>query len=188
MSKRHSSTQPSARDLPPKPPVELAPGLTISDSAVLVGTETIIVMSESVIHPRCRIESTYGNIFIGSRCIIQERVHLGARSHGQQLDGTVMIGDYVTIEAAAVVETGDTQIGEGSVVGIGARIGGGASIGKVSHPKHQDSLSCECMLIYFCVELHNCSTCVDPARRRDPGFDGRLRQQPPDAQRQTRHS
>ncbi|KKA30623.1 hypothetical protein TD95_000851, partial [Thielaviopsis punctulata] len=130
MSKRQSATQPSARDLPPKPPVDLAPGLTIADSAMLVGTENIIIMSESVIHPRCRIESTYGNVIIGSRCVIQERAHLGARSHGQQTDGSVMIGNYVTVEAAAVVETGDTQIGEGSVVGIGARIGGGASIGK----------------------------------------------------------
>ncbi|KAL2890283.1 Trimeric LpxA-like protein [Ceratocystis lukuohia] len=131
MSKRHSIVPSAGRD-GPRPPTKLSSSLVIADTAILVGTHNIVIMSESVVHPRCRLDSTSGGVFIGSRCIIQERVHLGARSHGVQhvSDGNVMIGDYVTIEATAVIETGDTQIGEGSVIGIGARIGGGASIGK----------------------------------------------------------
>ncbi|KAL5601026.1 hypothetical protein BROUX41_005855 [Berkeleyomyces rouxiae] len=131
MSKRQSILPSVGRD-GPKPPTKLSSSLTIADSAILVGTHNIIVMGESVVHPRCRIDSTSGGVFIGSRCIIQERAHLGARSHSteQLADGTVMIGDYVTIAATAVIEAGDTQIGEGSMIGIGARIGGGASIGK----------------------------------------------------------
>ena len=115
----------------PKAPVKLSSSLTIADSAVLTGQHSIIIMSESVVHPRCRLESMAGSLLIGKRCIVHERTHIGAPPRSGP-EGGIAIGDYVTVEAAAVIEAGGTEIGEGSVVGIGARVGAGARIGKVS--------------------------------------------------------
>ncbi|CAI4217444.1 unnamed protein product [Parascedosporium putredinis] len=106
-NKRNSMLPPVAQH-GPKPPVKLSSTLTIADSAILAGTNPIVIMSESVVHPRCRLESTIG----------------GARAGG------VTIGDYVTIEAMSVIEAGGTDIGDGTVIGIGAKVGAGARIGK----------------------------------------------------------
>lgn len=83
-------------------------------------------------HPRSRIESSVGSVLVGRRCIIQERVHLGAPSENQDKGtGGVSLGDYVLIEAGSVIEAGGTEIGEGSIIQVGSKIGGGAKIGKV---------------------------------------------------------
>lgn len=134
-SKRNSMLPPVAQH-GPKAPVKLSSTLVIADSAILTGTHSIIIMSESVVHPRCRLESMAGSLLIGKRCIIHERTHIGAiPTTGDGMGGGVTIGDYATIEATSVIEAGGTQIGEGTVVGIGARVGGGARIGKVSFPR-----------------------------------------------------
>ncbi|SPO04804.1 uncharacterized protein DNG_07489 [Cephalotrichum gorgonifer] len=134
-SKRNSMLPPIAKH-GPKPPTKLSSTLTISDSAILTGHHSIIIMSESVIHPRTRLESTSGSLLIGKRCIVHERSHVGAAPEpstpgaSPTRDGGIVIGDYVTVEAAAVVEAGGTEVGEGSVIGMGSRIGAGAKIGK----------------------------------------------------------
>jgi len=46
--------------------------------------------------------------------------------------GTISLGDYVTIEAGSIIESGPTEIGEGTVVHSGTTIGSGAKIGKVN--------------------------------------------------------
>lgn len=74
------------------------------------------------------MESEGGPVNIGRRCIVQERVLLGAGGH--RAEGSVTLGDYVTVEATASIECGGTTIGEGTVVGVGCKIGSGASIGK----------------------------------------------------------
>jgi dynactin-6 len=93
-------------------------------------------MSESVVHPLCKLESMLGSILIGRRCIIQERCHIGARPAEVETAraGDVALGDYVTVEAAAIIEAGPTEVGEDTVIGIGARVGSGAKIGKVGPP------------------------------------------------------
>lgn len=131
MSTKRSST---ARPAGPKPPVNFSSSLCISEKAVLQGTHSIAIQSESVVHPGVKFESAVGSIFIGRRCIINERAHIGA--YPEDLDtakpGGVSLGDYVIIEADVVIESGDTEIGDGSVVQAGSRIGTGAKIGKVS--------------------------------------------------------
>ncbi|EHK40534.1 uncharacterized protein TrAtP1_003844 [Trichoderma atroviride] len=135
-SKRHS-VLPAVDRSGPKPPVNFSTSLTISDNAVLQGTHSITMQAETVVHPRSRIESSVGSVLVGRRCIIQERVHLGAAS--ENLDkgmGGVSLGDYVLIEAGSVIEAGGTEIGEGSIIQVGSKIGSGAKIGKnctVSH-------------------------------------------------------
>jgi len=138
MSKRQSLLPGVAAG--PKPPVQLSKNIAaIADSAVLVGHHSIIVGSETVIHPRCRLESMAGSIFVDRRCILHERAHVGApRASGEVPPGQagggggVALGEYVMVEAGAVIEAGGTDIGEGSVIGIRARVGAGAKIGKVS--------------------------------------------------------
>lgn len=130
-NKRNSMLPPVAQH-GPKPPVKLSSTLTIADSAILTGTNPIVIMSESVVHPRCRLESTIGSLQIGKRCIIHERTHIGAAPvSGGARAGGVTIGDYVTIEAMSIIEAGGTDIGDGTVIGIGAKVGAGARIGKV---------------------------------------------------------
>ena len=41
------------------------------------------------------------------------------------------MGDYVVIEVGSQIESGGTEIGEGSIIQSGSQIGSGAKIGKV---------------------------------------------------------
>lgn len=131
-SKRHSIL-PTVDRSGPKPPVNFSSSLTISDNAILQGSHSITIQSETVIHPRSRFDSNLGSILVGRRCIIHERAHIGAIPHGANniKSGGVVLGDYVVVEAGSVIEAGNTEIGEGTVVQVGSRIGSGAIIGKV---------------------------------------------------------
>ncbi|KAI2633420.1 trimeric LpxA-like protein [Xylaria nigripes] len=117
----------------PKAPVNFSSSIIISDSAQLIGTHTINISSESVVHPRAKLDSTNGRITIGRRCIVHERTNIGAASadqtSGESRDG-VVIGDYATVEVGAVIESGSTIVGEGAHVGVGSQIGKGAKLGK----------------------------------------------------------
>ena len=130
-SKRHSIL-PSASQSGPKAPVQFSSSITIADLAVLTGSYLITISSESVIHPRARLESHGGAVTIGRRCIIHERAILGALgTEGRVTDHAVTLGDCVTVEVAASIEAGDTVIGDGTTVGVGSKIGRGAVVGKV---------------------------------------------------------
>ncbi|KAK4195201.1 trimeric LpxA-like protein [Triangularia verruculosa] len=128
-SKRHSILP--AVSAGPKPPVRFSSSITIADSALLTGTNLITISTESVIHPRAKLDSLAGCITIGRRCVVHERTTLGAiGTSGKVTEQAVTLGDYVTVEVAASIEAGNTIIGEGTTVGVGARIGAGAFIGK----------------------------------------------------------
>lgn len=131
-SKRHSIL-PAVDRSGPKPPTIFSSSLTISDNAVLKGTHSINIQAESVVHPRCQLESNLGSILIGRRCLIHERTHIGARPEdlATARPGGVALGEYVVVEAGSVIEAGGTDIGEGTVIQVGSRIGSGAKIGKV---------------------------------------------------------
>ncbi len=116
----------------PKAPVNFSSSIVIADSAIVTGDYPITVSSESVIHPRAKLDSGYGPVNIGRRCIVHERSHIGAYAAGEE--GSVSIADLVVVEVGAVIETGGTTVGEGTVVGAQCRIESGASIGKVSGP------------------------------------------------------
>ncbi|KAI1121399.1 trimeric LpxA-like protein [Nemania abortiva] len=117
----------------PKAPVNFSSSITIADSALLTGNHTINISSESVVHPRAKLDSANGRITIGRRCIVHERTNIGAASAdptpSESRDG-VVVSDYATVEVGAVIESGGTVIGEGCVVGVGSRVGKGAKLGK----------------------------------------------------------
>ncbi|ORY62531.1 trimeric LpxA-like protein [Pseudomassariella vexata] len=115
----------------PKAPVNFGSHVTIADSAILTGSHTINISSESVIHPRARLESTYGRITIGRRCIVHERTHVGAPSSDDKRgDFGVLTEDYVVVEVGSIIESGNTTIGEGCHIGPRVTIGKGAKLGK----------------------------------------------------------
>ncbi|KAK0376499.1 transferase hexapeptide domain-containing protein [Colletotrichum limetticola] len=127
-NKRHSML-PAVSNQGPRPPVSFSSSLTVADSAILVGTHSITIQSESVLHPRSKLETTNGSILIGRRCIIHERAHIG-KVGNDDASGGISLGDYVTVEVGATIESGGTDIGTDTVVGVRSRIGHGAVIGK----------------------------------------------------------
>ncbi|PHH89015.1 hypothetical protein CDD83_6762 [Cordyceps sp. RAO-2017] len=141
-SKRHSIL-PAIDRSGPKPPVNFSSSLTISDNAILQGTHSITMQSETVVHPRAKVESSFGSILVGRRCIIHERTHIGARPADTDAAkaGGVLLGDYVVVEVGSVVEAGDTVIGEGTTVQVGSRIGSGAKIGKNCTISHMSTIA-----------------------------------------------
>lgn len=137
-SKRHSILPPVAQ-AGPKAPVRFSSSLVIADSAILTGAHTIQLRTESLVHPRAKIESLAGAVDIGKRCVVHERTHVGALPAGDAGargggGAAVSIMDYCTIEVGSTVEAGGTVIGEGTIVGVGSRIGSGAAVGKVGPP------------------------------------------------------
>lgn len=126
---KRQSTAPAG----PKPPVNFSSSLTIARDAALVGTHSITIQAETLIHPRVELNSKYGSILIGRRCVIHERGQLGQVPENPDTaqPGGVVLGDYVVVETGSRIDTGGTEIGEGTVVHVGSRIGSGAKIGKV---------------------------------------------------------
>ncbi|KAH6680715.1 trimeric LpxA-like protein [Halenospora varia] len=123
-SKRQSMMPP-----PPKPPTSLSSTITIAEHASLIGTHLIAIGSNTVVHPRSKLNSTYASITIGNNCIISERSQIGLQGEpeGEERDG-VLIENGVVVEVGAVIEA--RHIGEGCVVEVNARIGKGAVLGK----------------------------------------------------------
>jgi Carbonic anhydrases/acetyltransferases, isoleucine patch superfamily len=141
-SKTRHSIVPPVVHTGPKPPVHFTSSISIADSAILIGTGLITIHSESVIHPRAKLDSTLGRVSVGRRCIIHERATLGAAPTpplpsmpivrgGEGM--SVALGDYVIVEVGATVEGGETVIAEGTLIGVGARVGAGAKIGRVGY-------------------------------------------------------
>ncbi|KAI5789079.1 hypothetical protein EDC01DRAFT_717724 [Geopyxis carbonaria] len=96
----------------PPPPCDLASTSIIADAAQLTGTHRVRVGGNSVLHPRCKLNSALGPITIGAHCIISERTLLAAPGpEGLTLE------DGVTVETNAVVEA--TRLGAGTTVEVG---------------------------------------------------------------------
>jgi dynactin-6 len=108
-----------------KPPTTLSSTILISEGAQLIGTHPIHIGDHTVLHPRCRLNSTLGPITIGDYCILNERILLAAPD-----EKGLVVEDYVVVEMNAVVEA--RRIGEGTVVEVGVKVGKAADVGKVS--------------------------------------------------------
>ncbi|KAF8244174.1 hypothetical protein K440DRAFT_605317 [Wilcoxina mikolae CBS 423.85] len=97
-----------------KPPTTLSSTILISEGVQLTGTHPIHIGDHTVLHPRCRLNSTLGPITIGDYCILNERTLLAAAD-----EKGLVVEDYVVVEMNAVVEA--RRIGEGSVVEVGVK-------------------------------------------------------------------
>lgn len=116
---------------------------------------------------------------MGRRCIVHERVHIGAFGD-EEASGGIALGDYVTVEVGAVIEAGGTEIGTDSVIGVRSRIGHGAVIGKVGTT--MPSITKSRLTV---VELHDITPYDHQARRKDSRLYRGVREWP-EADRQTR--
>lgn len=114
----------------PKPPTSLSSSLVVAEHASLTGTKLITLGSNTVVHPRSKLNSAFAPITIGSTCIISERSQIGVQNEPEEGEA-----DPVVIENGVVVEVGATveakRVGEGSVIEVNAKIGRGAVLGKV---------------------------------------------------------
>ncbi|KAM7185960.1 Trimeric LpxA-like protein [Rhypophila sp. PSN 637] len=140
-SKRHSIL-PAVSQAGPKPPIQFSSSLIIADSAILTGPHTITIRSESVIHPRARLESTAGRINIGRRCIVHERTHIGlvpsssssstSRSGKSSLiskgSGLGVLGEAGEVPVSPSVPIGAVTLGDYVTVEVAATIEGGETL------------------------------------------------------------
>lgn len=109
----------------PKPPTNLSETILISEGAQITGTHPVSIGDNTVVSPRCKINSTLGPVTIGNNCILNERTQLTAPD-----ENGLVVEDYVVVEMNAVVEA--RRLGEGTAVEVGVRVGKAAEVGKVS--------------------------------------------------------
>ncbi|CAK7243161.1 MAG: hypothetical protein STHCBS139747_004672 [Sporothrix thermara] len=108
--------------------------VVMADNVYVVGTYPVTISSDTVVHPRARLDAKNGPVNIGRRCIVEERAVVGGGGTSQSAnmptpEGSVTLGDYVSVETGAVLEAG-AVVGQGSVVGARSQIGSGAIIGR----------------------------------------------------------
>ncbi|KAF3490527.1 transferase hexapeptide domain-containing protein [Arthroderma uncinatum] len=79
MASRTSSAaqRPTAASSIPRPPLNVHPAATISETAYFQGTHPISVGAGTVIHPRAKLLSFKGPVSIGEGCIIGEKSVIG---------------------------------------------------------------------------------------------------------------
>lgn len=123
-SKRHSMAPPA-----PKPPTELGPSVHIADNASLTGTHPITINAGTIIHPRTKLNSSYGAVTIGQHCILCERSVTGMQTPSESGQQSTEVFNNVVIEVGATVEA--LRVGEGCIIEVGAVVGKGAVLGKV---------------------------------------------------------
>ncbi|KAK6541268.1 hypothetical protein TWF694_008631 [Orbilia ellipsospora] len=118
--KRSGAT--SSTSSTPLPPLSIDPTAVLSDAISFSGIYPITIGANSIIHPRCKLNSSDGPIIIGANCIISEKTHLIA----PDIDGLVL-GDFVLIEVNCSIQA--ARIGEGSSAEVGVRLGKASRIG-----------------------------------------------------------
>lgn len=132
MASRPSSTRPTSTNAVPvaKPPTNIHPSAVVAEKAQLVGTHTIEIGENTVLHPYARIRAEGGPVRIGKDVTISETAVVGLPLDNS--DGEVR---EVVLEEGASIETGAEVmakcVGAHSIVEVKARVGKGAVIGKV---------------------------------------------------------
>lgn len=115
-----STSIPAAR-----PPCKIHPTAVVADKAQITGTYPVSIAEHAVIHPYARIRAEHGSVTIGSHCIVSECAVVGL-PEGQE--GEVVLDRWVNVESGAEVLA--RHVGEGTEVGVQARVGVGATVGK----------------------------------------------------------
>ena len=116
-----------------KPQCKIHPTAVVADKAQITGSYVVEIGENSIIHPHAKIKAEYGNVVIGKGCVIAEKAVAGVAEKGQEdgngKDGVdVVLGEGVSVETSAVVEA--RKVGDWTDVGVGARIGRDAVVGK----------------------------------------------------------
>ncbi len=149
VSDRRTSTLQKRASILPKPSsIVLDPSVLIAQHAQLTGTHPITVGPRTVLHPHSKVSSALTAVVLGEGVILHERAKVGAGmgdgadAHGKSSsialrpsardstrgEGTVL-GRNVVVETNAIVEA--AEVGEWSLVEVGAHLGKGCVVGKV---------------------------------------------------------
>lgn len=115
-----TSTIPAAR-----PPCTIHPTAIVADKAQLTGTFPVEIAEHAVLHPYARIRAEGGPVTIGPYCIIAESATVGLPA-GQT--SAVTLDRHVSVESGAEVLA--ERVGEATEVGVQAKIGAGATVGR----------------------------------------------------------
>ena len=108
------------------PSITVHPTAIVAPAATLTGIYPITIGANTIVHPRATLTSRYGPVSIGIGCIIGERTIVGLQSKSSV--NSVVVGHGVTIESGARVQG---NVGDSSVLEIGASVELGSMIGKV---------------------------------------------------------
>ncbi|EWC45290.1 hypothetical protein DRE_06017 [Drechslerella stenobrocha 248] len=122
MAPRQRPGASSSSSSAPLPPLSIDPSALLSDAISFSGTYPITIGANTILHPRCKLNSADGPIIIGSNCIVSEKTQLVA----PDVDGLV-VGDYVLVEVNCTIHA--ARIGEGTSIEVGAKLGKGCRIG-----------------------------------------------------------
>ncbi|KAI9725933.1 MAG: hypothetical protein M1828_002260 [Chrysothrix sp. TS-e1954] len=119
-----------------RPPTTLAPDCIIAERATLIGKHRVTIAAGAIVHPFACIDSTYGPVEIGERCLIWERAVVGGGSAvGSRKDQTeevstrIVLAEDVEIKSGVTVEAGAT-IGAHTEIDVGAMVEANATIGE----------------------------------------------------------
>ena len=132
---RRSSKRVSALPSIPKAPTSIDSSAVVANHAVLTGIYPIAIGPRAVLHPYAKIISGDGPIEIGGGCNIWEKAVVGSGNAAEE-DAKrteqvmkIVLGPNVVVESGAVVEA--ESVGEGTIIEAFAKVGDGASVGKV---------------------------------------------------------
>jgi dynactin-6 len=120
-SKRPSAPTTASTDLP-KPPCTIHPTAIVAAKATIIGSYSISIGENSVLHPYSKLDASHGKVTIGNNTTIGEMAVVGGGT------GDVEIGDGVEIGPGAALE--GCTVGEGGVVEGKGKIGNGAVVGR----------------------------------------------------------
>lgn len=100
--------------VPVKPRLEIHPTAHLDPQAYVMGTHTITLGPEVVVHPRARLISAHGPLIIGAATVISERCIVGGLSPDPKEPPSptlaksirTVVGQSVMIHASAEIEAG----------------------------------------------------------------------------------
>jgi len=108
-----------------RPPCNIDPTAVVADKATIIGTFPVEIAEHAVIHPYARIRAEGGRVTIGPYCVIAETAIVGLPEDQQ---GDVVLDRHVSVESGAEVLA--KHVGAVTEVGVHARIGAGATVGR----------------------------------------------------------
>ncbi|KAK3053993.1 hypothetical protein LTR09_004769 [Extremus antarcticus] len=111
-----------------KPTCKIHPNATVADKAHLLGSHTISIDSNTIIHPQARLNASHGNISIGAGSIVAEKSVVGLSSEPDDEDSNITIGSDVSIESGAVIQA--RKVGDNCTLGTNCKVGKGVVLGK----------------------------------------------------------
>lgn len=136
---------------------------TISLDIKIEGKFPIKIKSDTIIHPKVLIDSSFGPVFIGRKCIIEENCTIKAPN-----EQGIYINDTCIIEFRSVIQSysigSGTRISPGCFLGAGSRVGEDCKIMAKTYLK-EDTFIPDGTVIYADGKQRILDTCLRASKR-----------------------